>query len=158
MSGALFDLMAGVKTTHIPFKATPQSVAAVLSGEVVMSFASVSVAKSLVTTGKLKGLGVTSAKRVAAWSEMPSIAESGLAGFDVAAWFGFSAAGGTNAAIVNRLNSEFRRAQREPALRDRLIQQGMEVLESTPEEFAGYIKSEIAKWAKVVRASGASAD
>ena len=158
MSGALFDLMAGVKTTHIPFKATPQSVAAVLSGEVVISFASVSVAKSLVTSGKLKGLGVTSAKRVAAWSEMPSIAESGLAGFDVAAWFGFSAAGGTNATIVNRLNSEFRRAQREPTLRDRLIQQGMEVLESTPEEFAGYIKSEIAKWAKVVKASGASAD
>ena len=158
MSGELFNLMAGVKTTHVPYKATPQSVAAVMGGEVVMSFASVPVAQASVKAGKLRGLGVTSAKRVAAWPEMATIAESGLPGFDVAAWFGYSATGGTPPVIVNRLNEEFRKAQRDPALREKLTAQGMEVLESSPEEFARYIREEIAKWAKVVKASGARAD
>ena len=158
MSGELFNLMAGVKTTHVPYKATPQSVAAVMGGEVVMSFASVPVAQASVKAGKLRGLGVTSAKRVAAWPEMATIAESGLPGFDVAAWFGYSATGGTPPVIVNRLNEEFRKAQRDPALREKLTAQGMEVLESSPEEFARYIREEIVKWAKVVKASGAKAD
>ncbi len=155
MSGELFNMMSGIKTTHVAYKATPMSVAAVMSGETVMSFASVSVAQEIVKTGKLRGLGVTSATRVAAWPDMPSIAESGLPGFDVAAWFGFSATGGTNMDIIRRLNSEFRKAQKDPALNQRLTQQGMLVLESSPEEFSGYIVSEIAKWAKVVKASGA---
>lgn len=158
MSGALFDLLAGIRTTHVPYKATPQSVTAVMSGEVVMSFASVSVAQSTVRAGKLRGLGVTAAKRVNAWPEMPTIAESGLPGFDVAAWFGYSATGGTPAAIVQRLNSELRKAQSDATVRARLNEQGMEVLESSPEEFARYIRDEIAKWAKVVKASGARAD
>ncbi len=155
MSGELFNMMAGIKTTHVPYKATPLSVAAVMSGETAMSFASVSVAQDMVKAGKLRGLGVTSAKRVAAWPEMPAIAESGLPGFDVAAWFGFSATGGTNSEIIRRLNEEFRKAQKEPSVRQRLVQQGMEVLESSPEEFSRYIVDEIAKWGKVVRASGA---
>lgn len=155
MSGELFNMMAGIKTTHVPYKATPMSVSAVMSGETVMSFASVSVAQETVKAGKLRGLGVTSAGRVAAWPEMPSIAESGLPGFDVAAWFGFSATGGTAAEIVRRLNTEFRKAQKDPALNQRLVQQGMQVLESSPEEFSRYIVDEIAKWGKVVKASGA---
>lgn len=155
MAGELFDMMAGIKTTHVPYKATPQSVAAVMSGETVMSFASVSVAQDIVKAGKLRGLGVTSAKRVVAWPDMPPIAESGVPGFDVAAWFGFSATGGTNAEIIRRLNVEFRKAQKEPAVNERLIKQGMQVLESSPEEFSRYIVSEIAKWEKVVKASGA---
>ena len=158
MSGELFNLMSGIKTTHVPYKATPQSMAAVMSGEVVMSFASVPVAQATVKSGKLRGLGVTSGKRVAAWPEMATIAESGLPGFDVAAWFGYAATGGTPPAIVNRLNEEFRKAQRDPAIREKLVAQGMEVTESTPEEFARYIREEIAKWAKVVKASGARAD
>ena len=158
MSGELFNLMSGVNTTHVPYKATPQSMAAVMSGEVVMSFASVPVAQATVRAGKLKGLGVTSGKRLAAWPEMATIAEAGLPGFDVAAWFGYSATGGTPPAVVNRLNEEFRKAQRDPAVREKLVAQGMEVTESTPEDFARYIREEIAKWAKVVKASGARAD
>jgi tripartite-type tricarboxylate transporter receptor subunit TctC len=155
MSGELFSMMAGIKTTHVAYKATPLSMSAVLGGEVVMSFASVSVAQDTVKAGKLRGLGVTSAKRVAAWPDMATLAESGLPGFDVAAWFGFSAAGGTSPDIIRLLNTEFRKAQKDPAIRQRLTQQGMEVLESTPEEFARYIVDEIAKWGKVVKASGA---
>jgi tripartite-type tricarboxylate transporter receptor subunit TctC len=158
MSGALFDLMAGIRTSHVPYKATPQSVTAVMSGEVVMSFASVSVAQPSVRAGKLRGLGVTSGKRVSAWPDMPTIAETGLPGFDVAAWFGYSATGGTPTAVVQRLNSELRKAQNDPTVRSRLNEQGMEVLESSPEEFSRYIRDEITKWGKVVKAAGARAD
>lgn len=158
MSGALFDLMAGIRTSHVPYKATPQSVTAVMSGEVVMSFASVSVAQPSVRAGKLRGLGVTSGKRVSTWPDMPTIAETGLPGFDVAAWFGYSATGGTPTAVVQRLNSELRKAQNDPTVRSRLNEQGMEVLESSPEEFSRYIRDEITKWGKVVKAAGARAD
>jgi tripartite-type tricarboxylate transporter receptor subunit TctC len=155
MSGELFGMMAGVKMTHVPYRATPLSVSSVISGETVMSFASVSVAQETVKSGRLRGLGVTSNKRVLAWPEMPTIDEAGLPGFDVAAWFGFSATGGTNPEIIRRLNTEFRKAQKDPAVNERLVKQGMQVLESTPEEFSRYIVEEIAKWAKVVKASGA---
>lgn len=155
MAGELFDMMAGIKTTHVPYRATPLAVSSVLSGETVMAFASVSVAQDMVRSGKLRGLGVTSAQRIVAWPEMQTIAEAGLPGFDVVAWFGFSATGGTHPDIIRRLNSEFRRAQKEPAVSQRLVQQGMQVLESSPEEFSRYIVDEIAKWGKVVRASGA---
>lgn len=155
MSGELFGMMAGVKMTHVPYRATPLSVSSVISGETVMSFASVSVAQETVKSGRLRGLGVTSNKRVPAWPEMPTIDEAGLPGFDVAAWFGFSATGGTNPEIIRRLNTEFRKAQKDPAVNERLVKQGMQVLESTPEEFSRYIVEEIAKWAKVVKASGA---
>ena len=157
MSGELFGMMAGVKMTHVPYRATPLSVSSVISGETVMSFASVSVAQETVKSGRLRGLGVTSNKRVLAWPEMPTIDEAGLPGFDVAAWFGFSATGGTNPEIIRRLNTEFRKAQKDPAVSERLVKQGMQVLESTPEEFSRYIVDEIAKWAKVVKASGAKA-
>ena len=157
MSGELFGTMAGVKMTHVPYRATPLSVSSVISGETVMSFASVSVAQETVKSGRLRGLGVTSNKRVLAWPEMPTIDEAGLPGFDVAAWFGFSATGGTNPEIIRRLNTEFRKAQKDPAVSERLVKQGMQVLESTPEEFSRYIVDEIAKWAKVVKASGAKA-
>lgn len=155
MSGELFGMMAGVKMTHVPYRATPLSVSSVISGETVMSFASVSVAQETVKSGKLRGLGVTSNKRVPAWPEMPTIDEAGLPGFDVAAWFGFSATGGTSPDIVRRLNTEFRKAQKDTVVNQRLVQQGMQVLESSPEEFSRYIVEEIAKWAKVVKASGA---
>ena len=148
-------MMAGVKMTHVPYRATPLSVSSVISGETVMSFASVSVAQETVKSGRLRGLGVTSNKRVLAWPEMPTIDEADLPGFDVAAWFGFSATGGTNPEIIRRLNTEFRKAQKDPAVNERLVKQGMQVLESTPEEFSRYIVEEIAKWAKVVKASGA---
>lgn len=158
MSGELFAMLAGARMVHVPFKATPPSVQAVIGGEVVLSFASVPVAKELVQVGRLRGLGVTSAKRVASWPEMPAIAEAGLPGFDVAAWFGFAASAGTAPDTIRLLNAEFRKAQRDPAVRQRLVQQGIEVLESSPEEFARHIGDEIAKWAKVVKAAGARAN
>ena len=158
MAGELFGMLTGARLTHIAYKSTPLSVNAVLSGETIASFASVAVVSEIARSGKLRALGVTTARRNPTLPDLPTIAESGVPGFEIAAWFGFSATGGTPEPIVNLLNTEMRRVLAEPAVRQKIAGQGMEVLDSTPAEFAAYIKSEIARWGKVVRASGASVE
>jgi tripartite-type tricarboxylate transporter receptor subunit TctC len=158
MAGELFGMLTGTRLTHIAYKSTPLSVNAVLSGETIASFASVAVVSEIARSGKLRALGVTTARRNPTLPDLPTIAESGVPGFEIAAWFGFSATGGTPEPIVNLLNTEMRRVLAEPAVRQKIAGQGMEVLDSTPAEFAAYIRSEIARWGKVVRASGASVE
>ncbi|MBC7779590.1 MAG: tripartite tricarboxylate transporter substrate binding protein [Proteobacteria bacterium] len=158
LAGELFGMLTGTKLTHIAYKSTPLSVNSVLSGETTSSFASVAVASELVRSGKLRALGVTNAKRIPSLPEMPTIAEAGVPGFEIAAWFGFAATGGTPEPIVNLLNVEMRKVLADPGARQKLATLGMEVLDSTPAEFAAHIKSEIARWEKVVRASGAKAE
>jgi tripartite-type tricarboxylate transporter receptor subunit TctC len=158
MAGEFFQQLAGVKLTHVPYKGTPQGMAGVMSGEVAMMFPSVPVAIGQVKAGKLRGLGVTSTRRVAWWPEMPSIAESGLPGFDVSAWFGLSAPVKTQEAVVRRLNAEANKALAAPAVRDNLNQQGMEVHGGTAQEYGNFINSELARWAKVVKTSGIRLD
>ena len=155
MAGELFGMLTGTKLTHIAYKSTPLSINAVLSGETIASFASVSVVSGIVQAGKLRTLGVTNAKRIPSLPDLPTIAESGVPGFAIAAWFGFSATGGTPEPVVNLLNAEMRKVLQDPANRQKLAAQGMDVLDSTPAEFAAYIRSEIELWSKVVKASGA---
>ena len=157
MAGELFGMLTGTKLTHVAYKSTPLSINAVLSGETIASFASVSVVSGIVQSGKLRSLGVTNAKRIPALPDLPTIAESGVHGFAIAAWFGFSATGGTPEPIVNLLNGEMRKVLQDPPTRQKLAAQGMDVLDSTPAEFAAYIRSEIELWGKVVKASGARA-
>jgi len=157
MAGELFGMLTGTKLTHIAYKSTPLSVNAVLAGETIASFASVSVVSGIVQSGKLRTLGVTNAKRIPSLPDLPTLAESGVPGFAIAAWFGFSATGGTPEPIVNLLNAEMRKVLQDPPTRQKLAAQGMEVLDSTPGEFAAYIRSEIDLWRKVVQASGAKA-
>ncbi|MCX7199804.1 MAG: tripartite tricarboxylate transporter substrate binding protein [Proteobacteria bacterium] len=157
MAGELFGMLTGTRLTHIAYKSTPLSVNAVLSGETIASFASVSVVSGIVQAGKLRTLGVTNAKRIPSLPDLPTIAESGVPGFAIAAWFGFSATGGTPEPIVNLLNAEMRKVLQDPGNRQKLAAQGMDVLDSTPAEFAAYIRSEIDLWGKVVKASGAKA-
>jgi tripartite-type tricarboxylate transporter receptor subunit TctC len=157
MAGELFGMLTGTKLTHIAYKSTPLSVNAVLSGETIASFASVSVVSGIVQSGKLRTLGVTNAKRIPSLPDLPTLAESGVPGFAIAAWFGFSATGGTPEPIVNLLNAEMRKVLQDAPTRQKLAAQGMEVLDSTPGEFAAYIRSEIELWRKVVQASGAKA-
>ncbi|MBY0438822.1 MAG: tripartite tricarboxylate transporter substrate binding protein [Burkholderiales bacterium] len=157
MAGELFGMLTGTKLTHVAYKSTPLSINAVLSGETIASFASVSVVSGIVQSGKLRTLGVTNAKRIPSLPDLPTIAESGVPGFAIAAWFGFSATGGTPEPIVNLLNGEMRKVLQDPPTRQKLAAQGMDVLDSTPAEFAAYIRSEIELWGKVVRASGAKA-
>jgi tripartite-type tricarboxylate transporter receptor subunit TctC len=158
MAGELFAMMSGTKLVHVPYKSTPASATAVLSGETMIAFASVPVVLESVKAGRLRSLGVTSAKRMAAVPEMATLAETGLPGFDVGGWFGFSATGGTPEPIVAQLNGEFRKAIAEPGVRQKLMAQGMDLTESSPAEFSTFIRSEIERWRKVVQATGAKVE
>ena len=158
MAGELFAMMSGTKLVHVPYKSTPASATAVLSGETMIAFASVPVVLESVKAGRLRSLGVTSAKRMATVPEMATLAETGLPGFDVGGWFGFSATGGTPEPVVAQLNGEFRKAIAEPGVRQTLMAQGMDLTESSPAEFSAFIRSEIERWRKVVQATGAKVE
>ncbi|ABE42327.1 Bug family tripartite tricarboxylate transporter substrate binding protein [Polaromonas sp. JS666] len=147
---------AGIKLTHIPFKSAPESLNAMLSGQVVMSFASIPVALQQVKAGKLKAIGVTANKSAPAWRDLaPPLASQGLPGYDVSAWFGLAAPAGTPADIVKRLNSESTAAFKTSAVQTKLESLGMEELSSTPQYFDSFIRSEIVRWSKIVKQSGA---
>ena len=158
LAGELMGSLAKVKLTHIPYKSTPESMNAVLSGQVTLSFVSVPVALAQVKAGKLKALGVTSDKPLPWWSEMPTLASQGLPGFNVSAWFGVSAPAGTPEAIVSKLNTELMAVMALPTVRDKLQGQGMEVLGGTPAQYLDFIRAETERWGRIVRASGAKAN
>ena len=158
LAGELMGSLAKLKLTHVPYKSTPESMNAVLSGQVTLSFVSVPVALAQVKAGKLKALGVTSDKPLPWWNEMPTLASQGLPGFNVSAWFGVSAPAGTPDAIVNRLNSELMAVMALPTVRDKLQAQGMEVLGGTPAQYLDFIRAETERWGRIVRASGAKAN
>ena len=131
---------------------------ALLGGEVALSFATVVSSLPHVKAGKLRGLAVTSAKRTPAAPEFPTVAESGLRGYEAVAWYGVLAPAGTPREIVMRLNGEIVRARKLPDVQQLLLAQGAEPVSDTPEQFAAIIKADIAKWGEVVRKSGAKAD
>ena len=158
LAGELMGSLAKVKLTHIPYKSTPESMNAVLSGQVTLSFVSVPVALAQVKAGKLKALGVPSDKPLPWWSEMPTLASQGLPGFNVSAWFGVSAPAGTPEAIVSKLNTELMAVMALPTVRDKLQGQGMEVLGGTPAQYLDFIRAETERWGRIVRASGAKAN
>ena len=158
LSGELFNLMAGVKLTHVPYKGSPQAMTDLLGGRVQAMFAPASTALPHIKAGTLKVLAVSSAKRTGASPELPTIAESGLPGFETAVWFGLLAPAGTPRDIIERLNREANRALADPGVKAQFAVQGIDAMGGTPEQFAAYIKDETAKWARVVQASGAKID
>lgn len=158
MGGELFGLLSGTKMSHVPFKGSPQAVGAVVSGEVALMFPNIPNAMGLAKAGKLRILGVTTPKRLSFWPELPTIAESGLPGFEVIAWFGLFAPAGTPAAMIDRLNAEANKALAMPSVRENLMTQGFELMGGTVAEFGAFVRSEIDKWAKVVKATGAKAN
>ena len=158
LSGALFTSMAGIDMIHVPYKGGGQAMPALLGGEVALSFATVVSSLPHVKAGKLRGLAVTSAKRTPAAPEFPTVAESGLRGYEAVAWYGVLAPAGTPREVIMRLDREIVRALKLPEVRQLLLAQGAEPVGDTPEEFAAIIKADIAKWGEVVRKSGAKAD
>ncbi len=158
LAGELFNTMAKVKMLHIPYKGAVPALNDLLGGRVSMIFSSMPPALPHITTGRLKALAVTSGKRSPAVPEVPTIAESGLPGYEVINWYGVLAPAGTPKDIVARLNGEIRRILSLPDVKERLAAQGAETITSTPQEFGAYIKSETEKWAKVVKFSGARID
>jgi tripartite-type tricarboxylate transporter receptor subunit TctC len=155
LSGELLKSMAGVNIVHVPYKGTGPAVTALLSGEVDLYFATVPAALPLVEAKKLRALGVTSARRSPLMRDVPAIAEAGLKGYETSTWHGILAPAATPADIVAKLNAEIARTLAHPAVRERLVGQGLDPVGGTPEQFGAYLKSEISKWAVVVKASGA---
>lgn len=154
MSGELFKLMAKVDLLFVPYKGEGPAVADAMGGQISMVFSNLPVVLPLARTGKLRGIAVTSAQRVATADEFPTVAESGLPGFEAITWFGFLAPAGVPGDIINKLNAEAARALNTPAVKERMAGMGLFVVANKPEEFSELLKKEIPRWAKVVRESG----
>jgi tripartite-type tricarboxylate transporter receptor subunit TctC len=154
----LFKTAAGLDIRHIPYKGVVAAIPDLLGGRVTMMFSTIAVGLPLVREGKLRALAVTSLRRSAAAPELPTIAESGYPGFEATNWYGLLAPAGTPAAIVRRLHLETVKALALPDLRGKLADLGMEVIGNSPDEFVAAIKSEIPKWAKVIKELGIKPD
>jgi len=158
MAAELFAMMAGVKMVHVPFKGAPPAVGALLGGEVAMMFPNIPNAVGIAKAGKVRILGTTTPKRLSWWPELPTIAEAGVPGYEVVAWFGMFAPAGTPEAVVERLNTEANRAIALPNIRDSLVAQGFEPIGGTRRELAEFVRVELDKWTKVVKATGIKAE
>jgi tripartite-type tricarboxylate transporter receptor subunit TctC len=158
LAAELFKTMADVNIVHIPYKGTSPAVVALLSGEVAIMLASALTLLSHIKGNRVRGLAVSGTKRSPAIPELPTVAESGLAGFEARQWYGMLAPAGTPKEIVTRLNGEIAKIVHSPEVTTRFVSEGSEPIGSIPEEFARYLKTEIAKWAKAVAASGARVD
>jgi len=158
LSGELFKSMAGVQMTHIPYKGSAPALMDLIGGQVQVMFDNLPSALPHIKGGKLRAVAVTSTKRAPALPDVPTIAESGVPGFEASSWFGILAPAGTPRDIVTKINAEANKALQSAEMREKLLSQGAEAAGNTPEYFADYIRSETAKWAKVVKESGAKVD
>ena len=158
LSAELFGAMIGAKLTHIPYKGSPQAVTDLIAGQVALMFSPSSTVLPHVGSGRLRALAVTTASRLPSLPDLPTVAESGLRGYETIIWFGFMAPSRTPQAVVASLNSEIVKVLALPDIRQQFAAQTIEVLGGTPEQFATYIREEIAKWAKVIKLSGATAE
>jgi len=151
----LFKVMTGTNLLHVPYKGQGPAMIDLVAGHIQVSFPTILGTLAHVQSGRLRALATTGAKRAAAAADLPTMIEAGVAGYEAAKWFGTMVPAKTPPAVVSRLSQEIGRALRLPDVRERLLSQGMEAVGNTPEEFSAYVKSEMAKWAKVVKASGA---
>ena len=158
VSGELFKSMTGIDMEHIPYKGRATAIPDVLGGRVTMMFDNMPSSLPLVKEGKLRALGVTSAKRSAAAPDIPTIAEQGLTGFDAVSWFALFAPANTPKPIVDKLQAEVKKIITTGEVAKKLMEIGLEPVGSTAEELAAYQRTEITKWAKVVKDSGAKVE
>ena len=158
LSGELFKLLAGVQIAHVPYKGSAPALTDLIGGQVQIMFDNLPSALPHIKGGKLRALAVTSSKRAPALPDLPTIAESGVAGFEASSWFGILAPAATPRDIVQRINAEANKALHAPDMREKLLAQGAEAVGNSPEFFADTIRTETVKWAKVVKDSGARVD
>ena len=158
LAGELFKVDTGTDIVHIPYKGSAPATQALLAGDVQFMFDNLASATPLVKAGKLKALAVTTATRSKLAPELPTMAEAGLPGFDISTWYGLLAPAGTPPDVIAKWNSAVTKILNAPDVRERLAAQGAEAAPTTPEQFAAFIAREIAKYARIVKASGAKVD
>jgi tripartite-type tricarboxylate transporter receptor subunit TctC len=158
LSGELFKTMAHVDMTHVPYKGSAPALTDLIGGQVQIMFDNLPSSLAQIKAGKLRAIAVTSQKRAPALPDVPTIAESGLPGFEATSWFGVLAPAGTPFPVVARINSEINKWLQTPEAREQLLAQGAAAAGGTPESFAAHIRAETDKWAKVVKESGAKVD
>ena len=158
LAGELFKTMAKADITHVPYKGNVPAITDLMSGQTSMLFATLPTVLPQVQAKRLKGIAVLGAKRSSALPDMPTLAESGLRGFEVNNWTGVLAPAGTPAAVVTRLNGEIVRIMQLPDVQARLPKEGLRFVAMTPQQFAEFVRSEKEKWAPIVKTTGAKAD
>lgn len=157
LAGELYKQMTGVKAQHIPYKGSGPAFIDLMGGRYEFNFAGMQGATAQVRAGKLRAIAVTTPKRVAALPDIPAVAEE-IPGFEVVGWYGILAPAGLPAPILSKLNGELLKILQQPDVHERILADGSEPVGSTPEEFKRFLDADLAKWAKVVKASGAKLD
>jgi tripartite-type tricarboxylate transporter receptor subunit TctC len=158
LSGALFESLAGVDLVHVPYKGSAPLLTDLLAGRVDATFDSFTVYEEHIRSGRVHALAVTSRTRMAALPQVPTVAEAGLAGYEVSNWLGLLAPAGTSREVVSALHAAVVRAMADAAMKRQLTALGIEPTASTPDEFAALVRGEIPKWARIVKASGAKVE
>jgi tripartite-type tricarboxylate transporter receptor subunit TctC len=158
LAAELFKFTVGVDIVHIPYKGQPPAMIDLLSGQVQLMFANMPVALPQIKAGKLRPLAVTTLKRTPNLPGLPTVAETGLPGFEVNQWSGLLVPAGTPRSVISKLHGEIARTLQLPDVRESFVNQGFEPVGNTPGEFAAYISAEIAKWAKLIRDAGIRAE
>ncbi len=154
----LFNVSTGTKITHVPYKGGGPAMTELLGGQINLIFATAASAVPHVQSGKIRALAVTTSKRSKLVPDLPTVAEAGVPGFEANNWYGVVVPAKTPKPIIDRLHKEFTAELNMPEIREILFRQGLDVAATTPQTFGAYIKSETAKWAKVIKASGAKAE
>ncbi len=154
LAAVLYESMAGVRMVHVPYKGVAPALVDLMSGEVQLMFGTLVAILPHIKAGRLRALAVTGRSRSALLPEVPTLAESGLPGYEAGSWYGILAPAGTPGAIVARLNTEINAAIRQPEVRERLAAEGAEVLGGTPGDFASHIKAELSRMGKLMREAG----
>jgi len=158
LAAELFRMLAGINIVHVPYKGNSPAITALVSGESQLMFTSPLNPAPFIKAGRLRALAVSYSRRIQSFPDVPTAAEAGLPGLDVSGWYGLFAPAGTPREIVQRLHAEAARITALPQVRDYFLVQGIEPLQSTPEALGAHVKTEIVKWAKVVKASAISVE
>ncbi len=154
LAGELFKMSTGVSMSHVPYKGGGQAIIDVIAGHVQVGFINILEASAQIKAERLRALAVTTAERSPVLPNVPTVAESGLAGYEVTQWSGMLAPAGTPAAMIARMNAEIDKILHKPLVRERLAADGAQPGGGSPEKFAAFIKADIAKWTKVVKSAG----